>query len=66
MECVVGGRRGHGVRRWGIVMPGGTVDGNIILCSQHSEPLRKLVAKQTRERRRVGTTGLAELVDLEE
>lgn len=66
MECVVCGRRGPGVRRWGILMPGGTVDGDIPLCSQHSEPLRRLVSKKTRERKRVGTTGLADLVDLDE
>lgn len=66
MECVVCGRRGRGVRRWGIVMPAGTVVDNITLCSPHAEPLLKLTGRITRERKRVGTTGLADLVDLGE
>lgn len=45
-------------------MPAGTVI-PVDLCRQHSEPLRKLTQKTTRERRRVGTTGLEDLVDPE-
>jgi hypothetical protein len=61
--CVICGRRGAGVRDWGIVMPGGTVAGPMKLCSPHSKPLRQLTTKSIRERRVVGLQGLDALAD---
>lgn len=64
-DCVICGRRGHGVREWGVTMPSGEVwKGK--LCAPHSAPLRQLVAKGQRERRRIGAAGLAELVEPDE
>ena len=63
-ECVVCGRRGFGVRPWGITMPGGT-SVQVQLYRQHAQPLLKITARRNSERRRVGVSGLDDLVDMD-
>jgi hypothetical protein len=62
VECVICGRRGYGVRQWGVVMPEGTV-AKAELCAKHSQPLKTVVSKSVRERRQIGVAGLEELVE---
>jgi hypothetical protein len=62
LECDICGRRGYGVRPWGVVMPAGTVV-KLTLCSGDAEPLKKLARVGNRERRHIGTSGLDALVE---